>query len=186
MIQPLVVTLFPVLFLAVLFGGGARLRRRNIDMDGEPPIHRTVFYLSKYAIVLVWISVILHSWGVDLSFMEIPPALRVASLCLWVLGFTLLLAGRFGMADSFRIGSAKESTSLRVNGLFGFSRNPMYVGVYATMLAAVLSTLNPVLLVVAILIVAVHHGIVLAEERCLLQTFGRQYEDYCCRVRRYL
>jgi hypothetical protein len=40
MVQSVVVTVFPVVFLAILFGSGARLRRRNIDMDGEPPIGR--------------------------------------------------------------------------------------------------------------------------------------------------
>jgi hypothetical protein len=48
MTESVVVTAFPVLFLAILFGGGALLRRRNIDMDGEPPIGRGIFYISKY------------------------------------------------------------------------------------------------------------------------------------------
>jgi hypothetical protein len=43
MAQPLAVTLLPVLFLIVLFGGGAAFRRQHIDMDGEPPIDRRVF-----------------------------------------------------------------------------------------------------------------------------------------------
>ncbi len=51
MVEPIVVTIFPVLFLVLLFGGGALVRRRNIDMDGEPPIDRRVFYISKYAIL---------------------------------------------------------------------------------------------------------------------------------------
>ena len=45
----LAVTLPPALFLVVLFGGGALFRRRNIDMDGAPPIGKALFVTSKYA-----------------------------------------------------------------------------------------------------------------------------------------
>jgi protein-S-isoprenylcysteine O-methyltransferase Ste14 len=62
----------------------------------------------------------------------------------------------------------------------------MYLGVYATLLASVLFTLNPLVLLVAGFILAVHHKIVLAEERHLRSVFGEPYEDYCRRVRRYL
>ena len=186
MVQSVVVTVFPVIFLAILFGSGARLRRRNIDMDGEPPIERRIFYASKYAILGLWGAMVAQSWGVRLSLVSAPGWLWGISLCLWVGGFLLLLIGRLGLADSFRIGSPRESTHLKVDGLFRFSRNPMYLGVYATILASVLSTLNPAVLLVAVFVVAVHHRIVLAEEQHLHEAFGPEYADYRRRVRRYL
>jgi protein-S-isoprenylcysteine O-methyltransferase Ste14 len=186
MIESIVVTVFPVLFLVVLFGGGARLRRRNIDMDGEPPIDRRVFYSSKYAILALWGATVAQSWGASLSLVEAPGWLRWVALSLWIGGFLLLLIGRLGLADSFRIGSSKESTRLKIDGLFRLSRNPMYVGVYATILASVLYTLNPIVLLAGAFVVAVHHRIVLAEEQHLLKAFGQEYANYCGRVRRYL
>jgi protein-S-isoprenylcysteine O-methyltransferase Ste14 len=186
MIEPLVVTFLPIMFLIVLFGGGAMFRRKNINMDGEPPIGHKVFYLSKYSIVLMWGAMILQSWGVNLSFITIPPLLQVISVCLWVFGFALLFIGRLGMGDSFRIGSPQEKTGLKVNGLFRFSRNPMYLGVYSTLLASVLFTLNPLILLIGIFIVVAHHRIVLAEEQHLRNVFGKEYLDYCSRVRRYI
>jgi protein-S-isoprenylcysteine O-methyltransferase Ste14 len=184
--ESLVVTAFPVLFLIVLFGGGELFRRRAIDMDGDPPINRTLFYISKYSIVILWGAMVLHSWGIHLSFTKVPQPLKWTSLCLWVLGFGLLFTGRFGLGESFRIGSPKGKTHLQVNGLFIFSRNPMYLGVYATLLASVLYTLNPVLLLLGVFIIAVHHLIVLAEEQYLRNVFGEAYNAYCRRVRRYL
>jgi protein-S-isoprenylcysteine O-methyltransferase Ste14 len=186
MVEPIVVTVFPVLFLVLLFGGGARLRRRNIDMDGEPPIDRRVFYVSKYAILGLWGATVVQSWGVNLSLVPAPGWLKWMSVLLWVGGFLLLFLGRLGLADSFRIGSPQESTHLKVDGLFQFSRNPMYVGVYATLLAGVLYTRNPLVLLAAAFVVAVHHRIVLAEEQHLQNAFGQEYADYCSRVRRYL
>jgi protein-S-isoprenylcysteine O-methyltransferase Ste14 len=185
-IESVVVTVLPVLFLAVLFGGGGLLRRRNIDMDGEAPIGKGLFYSSKYAIMLLWAAMVLRAWGVRLSFVDVPGALAWISLVLWVSGFTLLFIGRLGLGDSFRIGSAKEATRLKTGGLFRFSRNPMYVGVYATLIASVVYTLNPIVFLLAAFVIVVHHKIVLAEEEHLRKTFGPEYADYCDHVRRYL
>ena len=186
MVESLGVTLLPVLFLILLFGGGQLFRRRNIDMDGEAPIGRRLFYASKYTIVLLWGAMVLQSWNINLSFIKGPEWLKWISWCLWASGFALLFIGRFGLGNSFRIGSPKEATTLQVHGLFRLSRNPMYLGVYATLLAPVLYTLNPILLLVGIFIVTVHHKIVLAEEEHLRKAFGEAYLDYCGRVSRYL
>jgi protein-S-isoprenylcysteine O-methyltransferase Ste14 len=186
MLKSLVITLPAVLFLIVLFGGGAAFRRRNIDMDGKAPIGKPFFYGSKYAIVLVWAAMVARSWGADFAVIRGPAALKWLALLLWLGGFALLFAGRVGLGEAFRIGRPSESTSLKVDGLFRLSRNPMYVGVYATLLASVLYTLNPVVLLVAVFIVAVHHQIVLAEEQHLAVCFGSAYADYRGRVRRYL
>ena len=186
MIESIVVTLLPVLFLILLFAGGQLFRRRNIDMDGEAPIGRGLFYVSKYSILLLWGAMVLQSWNIDLSFMNGPGLLKWISLCLWASGFALLFIGRLGLGNSFRIGSPKEATTLQVRGLFRFSRNPMYLGMYATLLAPVLYTLNPILLLVAIFVMAVHQKIVLAEEEHLRKAFGEEYVNYCRRVRRYL
>ena len=186
MIEPLVVTLFPVAFLAVLFVSGQRFRRRHIDMDGDAPISRRLFYSSKYLIVVLWIAMAMDTWGIDVSFFRVPATLKWAAVCVWTSGFMLLFVGRFELGTSFRIGRPRETTRLRVGGLFRISRNPMYLGMYATLLASVLRTLNPVLLLLGAFIVAVHHRIVLAEEGHLRSAFGEDYAGYCRRVRRYL
>jgi protein-S-isoprenylcysteine O-methyltransferase Ste14 len=185
-IESIFVTLPPILFLIVLFGGGERFRRRNIDMDGEPPIDRTLFYISKYSIVVLWGAMVLQSWGINLSSILVPGWLKWISLCLWTLGFMLLFIGRLGLGNAFRLGSPKENTSLKTDGIFRFSRNPMYLGVYATVLASVFYTLNPVILLIAVFVIAVHHRIVLAEEDHMKKVFGQEYLNYCHRVRRYI
>jgi protein-S-isoprenylcysteine O-methyltransferase Ste14 len=186
MIEPLAVTLLPVAFLIVLFGGGELFRRRRIDMGGTPPIAPLPFAGSKYAIVALWAATALHSWGVGLSVIPVPQPARWLALALWGAGFLLLLAGRLELGGSFRIGSPREHTTMQTAGLFRFSRNPMYLGVFATLIASVLYTMNPVILLVAVFVVAVHHRIVLAEEQHLHSAFGEAYLAYCQQVRRYL
>ena len=100
MIEPIGVTAFPVLFLILVFGGGARLRRRDIDMDGAPPIDRRVFYIGKYAILGLWGAMVVQSWGVNLSFVPAPGWLRGISLVLRIGGFPLLLP-----CEALRVGA---------------------------------------------------------------------------------
>jgi protein-S-isoprenylcysteine O-methyltransferase Ste14 len=62
----------------------------------------------------------------------------------------------------------------------------MYVGVYATIAASFLYTLNPVVFLLGVFVIAVHHSIVIAEEGHMQKVFGRKYREYCSRVQRYV
>ena len=186
MIAAITATILPLGFLVVLFSGGALFLRNNIEQDGEAPINRTLFYISKYSVLVLWGAMVLSVWGISLSFFEVPPFLQVTGLVVWFFGFALLYIGRFEMGSSFRLGTPKEHTSLRVNGLFRLGRNPMYVGMYATMAASGLYTLNPVVIVIAVFVIAIHHFIVLAEEDHMQKVFGQEYLAYRNRVRRYI
>jgi len=186
MIESLVVSAFPAVFLIVLYGGEALLRRRKIDPAGKLPLGKTLFIFSKFAIIIPWGAMALRSWGPGLTISKRPEVLKWAALVLWVLGFALLFVGRFSLGTSFRTGISKEKTRLERDGIYRYSRNPMYLGIYSTLLSACLYTLNPIVLAVAAFIVVVHHNIVLSEERHLRVVFRADYEEYCRRVRRYL
>jgi protein-S-isoprenylcysteine O-methyltransferase Ste14 len=185
-LERLIVIVLPVSFLAVLYGGGLLFRRKKVDQDGTAPIGKGLFLVGKYAILIPWAGMILQSLGVNVSLLKSPGWLRWLSLGLWAAGFGLLFVGRFGLGSSFRVGCPNESTALKAGGLYRFSRNPMYLGMYGTLFAAAFYTLNPLILLVAIFVVVVHHKIVLSEEACLRKMFGQPYLGYCLRVRRYL
>ena len=108
MIEAVLVTLLPAGFLVVLFGGGALFRKKNIGQDGEAPINRTLFYASKYSILVLWGAMVIRSWGISISFVEVPRFLQLIALLLWISGFVLLYLGRFKMGDSFRLGTPKR------------------------------------------------------------------------------
>lgn len=186
MFEPILVTAFPAALVAVLVGGKAYLRRRHIDMEGRPPIPKVPFRLSKIAMIIPWTAMILQAFGLDLSPVRVPQLLKWTSLGLWVFGWGIVLAGRIELGLSFRVGCPNEETALKTGGIFRWSRNPMYLGLNATFIAAALYTLNPLVLLVGIGVVAVHHRIILAEEDCLRRMFGRAYEEYSGAVGRYL
>jgi protein-S-isoprenylcysteine O-methyltransferase Ste14 len=185
-IEAVVVTVLPIIFLIMLFGGGALFRRKNIDMDGKPPINKVLFYASKYSIIILWGAMVLQSWGISIAIVEIPAFITGIALILWISGFLFLFLGRFELGSSFRLGTPREDTSLRVDGLYRFSRNPMYLGVYGTVLASALYTLNPVVMFLGVCVIAIHHKIILAEEEHMQDVFGQEYTDYCHHVRRCL
>jgi protein-S-isoprenylcysteine O-methyltransferase Ste14 len=184
--EPVFVVVFPISFLAGLISTRVRLRRQQIDMEGAPPIDKRLLYPSKVAMLIPWAAMVLQSFGVDLSLSGVLRPLQWFSLFLWGLGFSLAMAGRFGLGSSFRVGCAKEKTVLKTDGIFRISRNPIYIGLNSTFLAAALYTLNPVVLLVGAASSVIHHRTILAEEECLRRMFGQEYEDYSRRVGRYL
>jgi len=58
--------------------------------------------------------------------------------------------------------------------------------VYATIIAASLYTLHPVVILLGAFVVAVHHAIVLEEEKTMQKVFSQEYSAYCSRVPRYI
>ena len=80
-----------------------------------------------------------------------------------------------------------ESSSLVTQGVFRFSRNPMYLG-FALILggiAVLLGSLSP-FPVILVFIVLMEIIFIRVEEKMLEQKFGRAYLDYKRRVRRWL
>jgi protein-S-isoprenylcysteine O-methyltransferase Ste14 len=136
MIEPLAVSALPALFLAVFYGGEALMWRRKIDSAGRPAVGKGLLSASKYAIIVPWGAMVLRSWGLGIDLIGRPIFLKWIALILWGLGFALLLLGRFSLGTAFRVGLAREKTRLEQNGIYRYSRNPMYLGIYLTLLSA--------------------------------------------------
>ncbi|MET0053051.1 MAG: isoprenylcysteine carboxylmethyltransferase family protein [Candidatus Thiodiazotropha sp.] len=80
-----------------------------------------------------------------------------------------------------------EPDLLVTEGLFRFSRNPMYLGfsLALTGLALTLGTLTPFLVVMAFVLIA-DRWYIPFEERAMTDKFGQAYLDYASQVRRWL
>jgi protein-S-isoprenylcysteine O-methyltransferase Ste14 len=81
----------------------------------------------------------------------------------------------------------KESASLVTEGVFRFSRNPMYLG-FALLLAGaalLLGSLTP-FLVIPLFIYLIEKRFIAVEEKMLSVKFGQAYLDYQKRVRRWI
>jgi protein-S-isoprenylcysteine O-methyltransferase Ste14 len=179
-------TALPLAFLVQLLWSEVALARRRIVLSGKPPIDPWLFFACKYLSIGAWGAVALQSFGIGwrpLAGFRVPAAV---SWAVWVFGFGLLFLGRINLSAHFRLGLPNEATRFMRNGVFRFTRNPMYAGIDVTMIAAVLYTGNPALLAAAMFVIAVQHRIILAEEPWMLATFGADYVHYRERVGRYV
>jgi len=80
----------------------------------------------------------------------------------------------------------KASVALVTDGIFGWLRNPMYVGgTFFLVGLAILLASDWMLVMTVVFVVALHFGVVRREERYLEQKFGGAYRQYRDRVARY-
>lgn len=76
---------------------------------------------------------------------------------------------------------------LVVKGPYRFSRNPMYVGVFAAIEGQALHYgSRPIAVYGGIMVTIAYVFVILYEEPHLRKVFGAQYEEYCRRVPRWL
>ena len=112
-----------------------------------------------------------------------------------VLGIIFLIIAAFFLARSLRqffqskntVILIKPASSLQKTGIYGISRNPMYVGlavVYLGITCFIGNWWNIILLPLLILIVQEY--VIKREEKYLALEFGQQYEEYRSKVRRWL
>lgn len=81
----------------------------------------------------------------------------------------------------------KPTNAILSDGVFAYSRNPVYVGMILIYIGVVfllnsLWVLPPLFLV----LLAMHYGVILREERYLERKFGEEYLVYKQRVRRWI
>lgn len=102
-----------------------------------------------------------------------------AGLVLYLLGLVLCA----GAAVSF---GRPSPGPFRQDGLYRFSRNPMYVSYFVYFTGGVLLIRSWLLGALVLLFQRSEHWIILAEEQWCGEQFGAPYEAYRKRVRRYL
>ncbi len=81
----------------------------------------------------------------------------------------------------------RPTTAIIQSGPFRLTRNPVYLGdtLLYVGVALVMNTAWPLLLLPLVLLI-VHRGVILREERYLEQKFGDEYISYRSRVRRWI
>lgn len=148
--------LFKMVMLILLLATGARALLPAVD---------------EYLIPISWLEI-------DL-FRYVGYALLLASL-VWV------VTAQVQMADSWRIGIDSSKTQLVSTGLFGVSRNPIFLGMMGTLLGLLLVLPNALTLTIFALGFALMQIQVRLEEEFLRRSQEGEYEEYANRVRRWL
>ena len=118
------------------------------------------------------------------------PSWTLAAAAVLLLGLVCCIAG----VISFRRArttvdprTPAECSALVCSGIYRYTRNPMYVGFSLILLAQSLYLQSLIGLVVTLLFMAyLQRFQIKPEEQALHQLFGREFEYYCQRVRRWL
>jgi len=112
-----------------------------------------------------------------------------------IFGFVLYFVGIcFGFPAMFKFAKSKNTimtvkpaTSLQTNGIYSYTRNPMYVTLLFVYLGLALQFGNWWTLILAPFLIAfITNWVIRPEERYLTRAFGEEYMKYQKRVRRWI
>jgi protein-S-isoprenylcysteine O-methyltransferase Ste14 len=129
-------------------------------------------------------------WRCPLGLYKGAPDLQrlTAGLVLLAVGAALLVSGlRALRRHHTNVLPSRPALELVENGVFRWTRNPMYVGGSIALLAcALLFALDWLPLLAIVSFVALHFAIIRREEAYLERAFGARYLQYKARTPRYL
>jgi len=132
-------------------------------------------------------------WFIARSAFAFPLAVPYSSAVAVVLGATGVLIGLLAVRQ-FRLAETtvnpfrpEKSSALVRTGIFGKSRNPMYVGLLVILIgwAVWLGSLSNILVLILFWVVITELQIK-PEEAALRTLFGQDYEKYCRQVARWV
>ncbi|WP_132050839.1 methyltransferase family protein [Pseudocnuella soli] len=147
----------------------------------------------KITLIALFVYVLLYSFlpGMHTYFLPITwlqnPIVQYAGLLLLVLALVWTVVAQSHMRNSWRIGiDTANKTELVTAGLFGLSRNPIFLGMIGSLVGVFLVTPNActlLFLVVGYMLMQVQ---IRLEEEFLVREHGAEYMQYQKRVRRLI
>ncbi len=138
-------------------------------------------------IVLLVISIFLHFYFPIAKI--IPYPMNLTGILLSFLGLLITIWGAltFQKTDTPRIPHDGKPKKIVVSGPYKFTRNPMYLGMVifllgtAIFMGSIIAFLSPVLFFMFI-----NFSFIPYEEKLLTKIFGKEYENYKRKVRRWI
>ncbi len=140
-----------------------------------------------WALVLLGLTYLLSlAPGLDrLPAMATRPAGLVVIVAALALLFTAML--QFRLANTQLLPNSPTNNALVTRGIFGLTRNPMYLAMVLFCIGGALWMERPVMLLAPALMFVVANWVFIPfEEEKMRRQFGGAFEDYTQRVRRWL
>ena len=149
---------------------------KHAGIIAPPPL----IYLATLAVALL-----LDAW---LPLPGLPPIWAFGGAFLLVAGLLLVFMAFSALRRAHTAASPYQaSTAIVSSGPFRFSRNPVYLGMTLMYIGIGLWRHSEwTLLCLPPLLMLMHYGVILREERYLADTFGERYLRYQAGVRRWL
>ena len=164
------------------------LKRAGIQAMKFGETDKSDFFILPFALLYFYLVFAAAFNLPSLSTQEFFPYEAVAwgGVCLCLAGLAVLFLSLTAFGTSFRVGiDTQQPDRLVTDGIFAYSRNPIYVAFGLVLLGQFLIFSNWILLIYLSAAVQLFHRQVLREESYLKQHYGDEYKAYCQRVRRY-
>jgi len=163
------------------------VKRGNIMkyLIGKSPVAKPLFVLSKLCLFVCVSFPLIKLYNSSIMLYDGPLNNIITSILL-LIGAPIVAGGVISLGSSTRVGLPEEKTKLKTDGLYGISRNPIYLGGFILCLASCAFALHIVNFICAATTMIFHHQIVLAEETFLENKFKDEWLEYRGKVRRYL
>jgi len=121
-----------------------------------------------------------------ITWLALTP-LVMFGMALMCTALVVVLVAQQEMGNSWRIGVDHDNPTEFVHeGLFGYSRNPIFLGIMLCVVGYFMVLPNAVTLLIMVLGLALIQVQISIEEEHLSEAHGAEYESYCARVRRWL
>lgn len=179
-----------ILNLSGLWIAGLRLYRRRYDKT-EVVIRPPLWIMGFMVIGVAFdIYMILRAPMPELDWLVAsrPALVGWVGIGVMLAGTLLFTAAQFNMGKSWRIGVPDDTnhiSELTINGLYRFSRNPIYLGILIMLTGCLLVAPGPISAGIIILSYAGISYIISQEEDYLKGHFGSAYDNYCDKVDRW-
>lgn len=176
-----------LLIIMVLFRV-CQLRKMGIKAFRFGEMDKKDFIIPPFAMLFLYIVISGASDLPELGFEVFKnEAVSWIGVVLCMLGLLLFLFSIISFGKSFRVGIDEDSPgSLVTNGAFAISRNPIYTAFGITLIGIFLIIPNWILLLYIIVGFWLFNRQVLREEISLKKIYGKEYIEYCKKVRRYI
>jgi protein-S-isoprenylcysteine O-methyltransferase Ste14 len=142
---------------------------------------------------LLYLAALLAGFVLD-RLLRLPFPVPGVDLVHWIVGGLLILIGLALAVAGIRnfstagtpVRSIEPTRALVTTGVHGWSRNPIYLGLFLLYGGIGIAAKSPWILILALpLAITIRYGVVAREETYLERRFGDAYRDYKARVRRW-
>jgi protein-S-isoprenylcysteine O-methyltransferase Ste14 len=111
---------------------------------------------------------------------------KLAGAALNVVGLGIFILALLAFGDSWRVGIDRQSPGqLVTGGVFAVTRNPIFLFLDLYLIGTFFINGTIGFLIFAVLIAAGLHYQILQKEKFLSRAYGKVYQDYCARTKRY-
>jgi protein-S-isoprenylcysteine O-methyltransferase Ste14 len=141
--------------------------------------------LALFALCLGLVFLARWAWHMD-EFLRQPVTYLGAAAAL--LGATLAVLGLYQLRKSrTTVAAFREPEHLVTGGVFGFTRNPIYLGMALELAGGcILLGARCLLVPVLVFLIVVDRWVIRREEKKIARKFGKEYEDYRSRTPRWV